>query len=125
MAATTTIDARDAAWGAIYNLCTVRSDTFVVYGYLEAVRVNPRYVAAGLTHNNGSDWYDTSAAATTDDPNNGTIKNQRLARLRWVAIVDRSFCNYGLKKKDPVTGNLIDDPNFQIPRVVAIKDLPR
>ncbi|MCL2639898.1 MAG: hypothetical protein FWD53_03540, partial [Phycisphaerales bacterium] len=50
------LDARDKAWASIYNLCTVRSDSFVVYGYLEAIKVNPRYAS---THNNSTDWYDT------------------------------------------------------------------
>ena len=107
----TTLEKRDLEWGSIYNLCTVRSDAFVVYGYLEAVKVNPRYNGS---HNNASDWYDTSAAGTTDDPGNVAAKNLRVARLRWVSIVDRSFCNYS-------TGNA----NFQLPRVVGTRDLPR
>jgi hypothetical protein len=106
-----TLDDLDKVWATIYNLCTVRSDTFVVYGYLEAIKINPRYNNP-TPHNNGADWYDT--ASTTDDPNVATAKNLRLARLRWLAIVDRSFCNYN-----------VSNANFQLPRVVAIKDLPR
>jgi hypothetical protein len=100
----TTLDMRDKAWASIYNLCTVRSDTFAVYGYIEAVKVHP---SAG-THNNGSDWYDTIS-----DSNNTPAKNLRVARRRWVAIVDRSFCNYDKP----------DVSRFTLPKVVAIKDL--
>jgi len=98
---------RDALWASIYNLCTVRSDTFVLYGYLEAVRANPSYT---LVHNNASDWY----GLVTDDPHNTTIPNLRVAKRRFIAIIDRSWCNYQ-------AGN----SNFTLPRVVAIKDLPQ
>jgi hypothetical protein len=110
-----TLDYRDEAWGNIYNLCTVRSDTFAVYGYMEAVKQNP----ADTTFNNGSDWYTASnnaiytASSTIDDPHNaGPLI--RVARRRWVAIVDRSFSNYAA-----------GTANFSLPRVVAIKDLPQ
>jgi hypothetical protein len=114
-----TIDARDKAWASIYNLCTVRSDTFVVYGYMEAVRQNPNFTST--TFNNGSHWYtasdDTtyypSTSPTIDDPHN-TGPLIRVARRRWVAIVDRSFSNYKA-----------GTANFSLPRIVAIKDLPQ
>ncbi len=32
---------RDTLWADVYNQCTVRSDTFVLYGYIEAVKANP------------------------------------------------------------------------------------
>ncbi|MCL2645999.1 MAG: hypothetical protein FWD61_03215 [Phycisphaerales bacterium] len=111
-----TLDDRDKVWASIYNLCTVRSDTFVVYGYLEAIKANPRYTG---THNNSNNWYNTTTG-TTDDPNNITCANLRLARLRWVAIVDRSFCNYNTTDNTGASNSL-----FQTPRIVAIKDLPR
>jgi hypothetical protein len=101
-----TLDARDALWASIYNYCTVRSDTFVVYGYMEALRAHPKG-----TNNNGSDWY---GGGVTDDPTASGVPVLRMAKRRWVAIVDRSFCNY------PRT----DATNFTLPRVVAINDLP-
>ncbi len=100
------LDTRDQLWASIYNLCTVRSDTFAVYGYLEAVKANP---VSG--HNNGSNWYGTAS----DDPHAASnIPNIRLARRRWIAIVDRSYGNYGRT-----------DATFTLPRVVAIKNLPQ
>jgi hypothetical protein len=91
------------------TLCTVRSDTFIVYGYMEAVRVNPAYPASP-GHNNGTDWY----AGVTDDPHDATKPNLRIAQRRWVALIDRSFSNYDRS-----------DSKFTLPRVVAIKDLPQ
>ncbi len=101
---------RDQAWASVYNCCTVRSDTFVVYGYLEAVRVNPNYVNAGLPHNNAGDWY----GLAVDDPRGATAPNIRVARRRFIAIIDSSGCNYSRT-----------DPRFALPRVIAIKDLPQ
>jgi hypothetical protein len=100
-----TLDARDQIWANICNLCTVRSDSFAVYGYLEAVRQNRNF-----TGFNASSWY----SSVSDDPNNTTSPLIRLGRRRWVAIVDRSFSNYAAS-----------DPKYSIPRVVAIKDLPQ
>jgi hypothetical protein len=110
------IDVRDAAWGKIYNLCSVNSDTFVVYGFMEAVKRNPNYTGPFL---NKAEWYtaDTDAAftatSTIDDPHNAS-PIVRVARRRWVAIVDRSFSNYKA-----------GTANFSLPRIVAIKDLPQ
>jgi hypothetical protein len=110
---TTTLADRDVLWSAIYNTCTVRSDTFVVYGYLEAVRQNPRYTGA---FDNALDWYRTGVDATngtknntdlTDDPNNAQAKLLRVGRRRWVALMDRT----------PVY-------NGGTPRVIAVKVLP-
>jgi hypothetical protein len=103
------LQSRDAVWASCYNLCTVRSDTFIVYGYMEAVRVNPAYPASP-GHNNGTDWY----AGVTDDPHDATKPNLRIAQRRWVALIDRSFSNYDRS-----------DSKFTLPRVVAIKDLPQ
>ncbi|HUO06997.1 MAG TPA: hypothetical protein VM008_01590 [Phycisphaerae bacterium] len=93
---------RDQAWGSICNLCTVRSDTFAVYGYLEAIRQNPNFTG---TFNNMSDWYGTAS----DDPHNTTSPVIRVARRRWIAIIDRSLTSTG----------------STLPRIVAIKDLPQ
>ncbi len=111
-----TLDARDALWADIFNYLTVRSDTFVVYGYLEAVKQNPRYANI---FNNTTDWYTTNAPISIiDDPNDSahatTAALIRVARKRWVAIVDRSQCNYNL-----------GDPRNVKPRIIAIRDLPQ
>jgi hypothetical protein len=113
------LQSRDAIWAAAYNLCTVRSDTFVVYAYMEAVRRNPRYTGA---FDNASVWYGTGAQNVADDPNTPTapvtdittVPLLRVAQRRWVAIIDRSFCNYD-----------VGSGSFTLPKVVAIKDLPQ
>jgi type II secretory pathway pseudopilin PulG len=105
----TDLAGRDKDWAKMLTLCTVRSDTFIVYGYMEAVRVNPAYPASP-GHNNGTDWY----AGVTDDPHDATKPNLRIAQRRWVALIDRSFSNYDRS-----------DSKFTLPRVVAIKDLPQ
>ncbi|MGN6369337.1 MAG: hypothetical protein ACTHN5_13845 [Phycisphaerae bacterium] len=100
-----TLPDRDALWAKVFNLCTVRSDTFAVYGYLEAVRQNPN----AASFDNSSDWYSTGANVS-DDPNAGSgVKLIRVARRRWVAIMDRSWSNTA---------------QTALPSVVAIKDLP-
>ncbi|HVS70640.1 MAG TPA: hypothetical protein VHQ47_05235 [Phycisphaerae bacterium] len=113
------IETRDTIWAAAYNLCTVRSDTFVVYAYMEAVRRNPRYTGA---FDNAFVWYGTGAQNVADDPNTPTapvtdittVPLLRVAQRRWVAIIDRSFCNYD-----------VGSGSFTLPKVVAIKDLPQ
>ncbi len=116
-----TLDMRDQEWAAIYNFATVRSDTFVVYGYIEALEQNPY-----APHDNRYDWYPTTSASNpnvTDDPTGlppttaGTTAppayNIRVGKRRFVAIIDRSYCN----------GNQ-GAGNFELPRVVALKVLP-
>ena len=63
----TVATSRDKAWASVYNLCTVSSDTFVVYGYLEAVQQNPAFPG----FNNAAHWYSTGAALVSDDPHAG------------------------------------------------------
>lgn len=96
-----------STWAKLFAVTTVRSDTFVVYGYMEAVRQHPRETTA-----NFSNWY---LGTISDDATANPAPNlQRMARRRFVAIVDRSWCNV-------VRGQ----PGFVLPRVVAIKDLPQ
>jgi hypothetical protein len=106
---------RDHLWGAIYDSCTVRSDTFVVYGYLEAVRANPKYLDPANPFNNSTDWYINNYDAFTgsknfisDDPNSSGAKLIRVGRRRFVALVDRS---------DVASSR-------DVPKVLAIKELP-
>ena len=121
---TTTMYDRDTTWARLFNLCTVRSDTFVVYGYLEAVRPNPGYTA---TFNNQSDWYQP----TTDDPTNTTARLLRVAKRRWVAIVDRSFSDYSrytnvVPKGTTAPVNLpYANDSYVLPKIVAIRNLPQ
>ena len=94
------------SWAKLFTACTVRSDAFVVCGYMEAIRAHPKG-----THDNAGNWY---TGTTSDDPLAAGVNNLRVSKRRWVAIVDRSWCNYSR-----------GDPNFVMPRVVAIKDLPQ
>jgi hypothetical protein len=130
-----TIADRDAIWGAMCNALTVRSDTFVVYAYLEAVRQNPRYVvdSAHREFVNDVDWYTQNLGegiGITDDPNDTKHALLRVGRRRWVAIVDRSQANYSrylpmLTELSPGPALYVLDPRFTLPRIVAQKDLPR
>jgi hypothetical protein len=121
------LDTRDAAWASIYNLCTVHSDTFAVYGYIEAVRQHPRYASAtGMAaFDNAKDWYNNkpySNTATlaapnsiTDDPNDPLPATLlRLSRRRFVAIIDSSSSNFVRT----------DFARYTPPKIVAIKELP-
>jgi hypothetical protein len=122
LAAFPTMADRDVMWGDLYNALTVRSDTFVVYAYLEAVRQNPKYAGP---FDNKFVWYGTGPAVVTDNPDDAARPLLRVARKRWVAIVDRSECNYSRYLPFPVMGMPMLDPRFSDARIVAEKDLPR
>ena len=74
----TNIAERDDIWGRMYNALTVRSDTFVVYGYLEAVRQNPRYTGP---FDNSTVWYQTA----TGPGGAVTVLDPRFSKVRVVA----------------------------------------
>ncbi|MGN6366673.1 MAG: hypothetical protein ACTHN5_00150 [Phycisphaerae bacterium] len=95
---------RDDAWARIVNQCTTRSDTFAAYGYLEAIRPNPN-----LAVHSPDDFYDV--ASTSSDPHDPAAKNIRVAARRWLAIVDRSWCNAAR-----------GESAFELPRVLAMRD---
>ncbi|NNM88124.1 MAG: hypothetical protein HKL95_06360 [Phycisphaerae bacterium] len=122
----TTMDNRDWQWATVYNMCTVRSDTFVVYGLIQALHLNGSYVApSGDTTINTTDWYTanqgtviTSGTTGTQnsistDPDNTNAEFILEGQRRFVGIIDRSYCNVG-----PSTAG------FQLPKVVAVKVLP-
>lgn len=97
---------RGAMWQRLLASATVRSDTFVVYGYVEAVKQNRSYSA----FDNANDWYFGATA-----PRNPTAADrlQRVSARRFIAIVDRSWCNAGRGSATV------------LPKIVAYKELPR
>jgi hypothetical protein len=97
-----------ATWAPIFTAGTVRSDTFVVYGYVEAIKPNALYTGVP---NNAADWYVPFPAII--NPSDTTLPNTLVARRRFIAIIDRSYSNYSRK-----------DPMFRLPRIVALRDLP-
>ncbi|HEY4330764.1 MAG TPA: hypothetical protein VGN88_13570, partial [Phycisphaerae bacterium] len=109
------LDQREALWSDAVNMCTVRSDTFVVYGYLEAVRQNPRFAGR---FDNARVWYQMGNAVT-DDPGNTSAPLQRMGRRRWVAIMDRSENSASKVRLD----GLGVDESFRLPRVLAVKNM--
>jgi len=119
----TTLQQRDAAWADVANFLTVRSDTFAVYGLVQALRLNPLYntaVAAGTAVYNPTDWYNANqgiaiGAAPTQysistDPTNQNAEFILEGSRRFIAIVDRSYCNNGATVQ---------------PHIVALKILPQ
>jgi hypothetical protein len=119
----------------IMNYCTVRSDTFVVYGYIEAVQKTtypgPLTVAipntingatSGHVFNNGGDWYD--AVNVVDDPSlaTNTTALVRLAKRRFIAVIDRSYANapraYTLGTAYSV-GTTVSDGNVNVYRCIS------
>lgn len=117
-----------ALWPRMFSQLTVRSDTFVVYGYMEALRVHPNVSTdpnVKIHHDNAFNWYDFDENATSmqqirttvDDRNLTTaedpsLRNLRIARRRFMAIIDRSSAS---EERSGMT--------LQLPGVVAIKDL--
>ncbi len=109
----TTIQQRDAAWADVENFITVRSDTFAVYGYVEGLRLNPNYTGTYAA----TDWYNAnqgiamgSAGSMSTDSTNVNAEFILEGDRRFIAIVDRSFCNNGTA----IT-----------PHIVALKFLPK
>jgi hypothetical protein len=117
----TTLQQRDAAWADVENFLSVRSDTFAVYGLVQALRLNPAYSTAGGTYT-PTDWYNANqgiAVGTGTVYNEGSIStdptNQNAEFIlegtrRFMALVDRSYCN---------NGALVQ------PHIVALKILPQ
>ena len=119
--APTTIQQRDAAWADVENFLTIRSDTFAVYGLVQALRLNPNW--ANLTTDYApTDWYYASQGSTaysnfatgknliTTDPTNPNAEFILEGSRRFIAIVDRSYCNNGATVQ---------------PHIVALKILPQ
>ncbi|MGC8540173.1 MAG: hypothetical protein ACP5QA_06030, partial [Phycisphaerae bacterium] len=120
-----TIQQRDALWADVENFLTVRSDTFAVYGLVQALRLNPAYsaaVAAGNATYNPTDWYNASQGyvigtgtvynpkTISTDPTNQNAEFILEGSRRFIAIVDRSYCNNGAVVQ---------------PHIVALKILPQ
>lgn len=113
LTALTTLQQRDATWADVAGFLTVRSDTFAVYGYIQALRLNPQWT--GIANYQPVDWYNANqgipigmtgsispdATANAEFVLNGT--------RRFIAIVDRSLCNNGAAIE---------------PQVVEVKSLP-
>ena len=121
----TTLQQRDAAWADVENFISVRSDTFAVYGLVQALRLNPAYsaaVAAGNASYNPTDWYNASQGyligtgtvyhpkTISTDPTNQNAEFIMEGSRRFIAIVDRSYCNNGATVQ---------------PHIVALKILPQ
>ena len=119
LAALTTLQQRDAVWADVANFITVRSDTFAVYGYLQALRLNTAYTSGGGIYA-PTDWYNATqgtaigAVATRDsvssDPINPNAEFILEGARRFEAIIDRSYCNRGTTVQ---------------PHIVALKLLPQ
>jgi hypothetical protein len=119
----TTIQQRDAAWADVANFITVRSDTFAVYGLVQALRLNPAYsaaYAAGSATYLPTDWYNANQGVAigavptqysiSTDPTNQNAEFILEGSRRFIAIVDRSYCNDGATVQ---------------PHIVALKILPQ
>ena len=126
----TTLQQRDAAWADVENFITVRSDTFAVYGLVQALRLNPAYNAehainAGTAPYAPVDWYNANQGIVVGSaPANmvykeGSISTDPTSQYaefilegtrRFIAIVDRSYCNDGAAVQ---------------PHIVALKILPQ
>ncbi|MGC8559934.1 MAG: hypothetical protein ACP5O1_04565 [Phycisphaerae bacterium] len=109
----TTLQQRDAPWADVANFLTVRTDTFAVYGYIQALRLNPQWT--GIATYQPADWYNASRGIPLGDEGSISTDPTQNAEFilegsrRFIAIIDRSFCN--------------DGASF-VPQIVAIKTLP-
>ena len=119
----TTLQQRDAAWADVANFLTVRSDTFAVYGLVQALKLNGGYTGAYSP----TDWYNANqgkaiGAGPTEytistDPNNANAEFILEGQKRFIAIIDRSLSN-------PANPSVSGAPVPQ-PQIVAVKDLPQ
>ncbi len=122
----TTMDQRDEYWASLANMCTVRSDTFAVYGLIEALRPN------GVTPRD-TDWYSATQASgkISIDPNSTTAEFVLEGSQRFVAVIDRSGCNLGWSATDSAltytpggAGQTEPSAVYRKPVIAAIKLLP-
>ena len=124
-----TLQQRDEAWADVYNMCTVRSDTFAVYGLMQALTLNAIFSGTLPSTANTTDWYNASqdpyASTGPPTPNPNLISTDPAStnaefiltgQQRFIAIIDRSLSN-----PNPTTPNGV----VPQPRVVAIKVLPQ
>ncbi len=116
-----TIQQRDAAWADVENFISVRSDTFAVYGLVQALRLNPNYISQAGAVYAATDWYNASQGVAINpaapsrysistDPTNQNAEFILEGSRRFIAIVDRSYCNNGAVVQ---------------PHIVALKILPQ
>ncbi|HVS70637.1 MAG TPA: type II secretion system protein GspK [Phycisphaerae bacterium] len=124
-----------ALWPRLFTQLTVRSDTFVVEGVLEALRVHPNVSAdpqQKIHHDNAWNWYDFDEGgnsmpgdkATVDDPtltlkDDSYLRNLRIARRRFIGLIDRSYTETA-----PEVNETAYTP-FTLPHIVAVEDLPQ
>jgi len=108
-----TLQQRDAAWGDAAGFLTVRTDTFAVYGYIQALILNPQWTQ--IASYQPTDWYNANRGIPIGEA--GSISTDPTANAefilegsrRFIAVIDRSLCN--------------DGASF-MPQIAAIKSLP-
>jgi hypothetical protein len=111
-----TLQQRDAAWADVENFITVRSDTFAVYGLIQALRLNPNWI--NTADYVPTDWYNANQGTFTStgeymitaDPTSTADEFILEGSRRFIAIIDRSYCNNGAIVQ---------------PHIVALKLLPQ
>lgn len=96
---------RDLPFARTWSYLTVRSDAFVGYVVLEAVKPNPNFGS----FDNSSNWY----GAVTDDSQNTSSPLQLVGRRRFMVLLDRSLAHQPRSSSE-----------FRLPRVVGTRDLP-
>ncbi len=124
------INARDNATGfaELYNMATVRSDSFICYTYIQALRLNEEYLQNGGAYN-VTDWYNASqgialgnegSIGTTDSTQNASgnaiypefiLEGQK----RFVALINRTNAT--------INGAGAGSTNVPDPQVVAVQGM--
>jgi hypothetical protein len=108
-----TLQQRDAPWADVETFLSVRSDTFAVYGYIQALRLNPQWT--GIANYQPVDWYNANRGIPIGDAGSISADPTQNAEFilegsrRFIAVVDRSICNNGAAF---------------VPQIVAMKTLP-
>ncbi len=126
------IVARDNATGFadLYNMATVRSDTFICYTYIQALRLNEAYIQNGGVYN-VTDWYNATQGITPLG-SEGSISNAQSVQSgtttlypefilegqkRFAALIDRTNAT--------TNGAGANSANPADPQVVALQGLPQ
>ena len=130
----TSIAARDNATGfaELYNMATVRSDTFICYTYIQALRLNEAYIQNGGAYK-VTDWYNATQGIGFYHPGTeGSIANSSTVNIsgtnyypefilegqkRFVALIDRTNATSN--------GAGATSANPPDPQVVALQGLPQ
>ncbi len=120
---------RDILWADCANNFCVHSDSFAVYGLVQAIRLNPNYLSNGGNYVD-TDWY--NASQETPYPGNGLAK-WLIAPTSSISVgtaaspvtIIPEFILEGQRRFVAIVDSSYSTPPALPPKIVAMKILPQ